>query len=281
MGSYLHNVAARVLGQSLSVQPRVPSLFEPPAASMANRLTPFMNFKPAPAWHEESESAAHESWRFHPQLERVADTTGPISTHNNQPELQTQDQSRAQIRPSFEQRQTERDTRKAIRPQSTESDRSLLAEIATQPKPRNVLANFLSDETRSAVPPERTARIESMARSLPLAPQIGERELSLTNSSEPRPAKSEPRFEADSRTARLSVSPAPHGVPQRPPATPTPPAERNVDQANEVGPNISVVIGRVSVQAVMQQAAAVRPPLSPPAPLLSLDQYLKQRGGES
>jgi hypothetical protein len=54
-----------------------------------------------------------------------------------------------------------------------------------------------------------------------------------------------------------------------------------VDQANEVGPNISVVIGRVSVQAVMQQAAAVRPPLSPPAPLLSLDQYLKQRGGES
>jgi hypothetical protein len=43
--------------------------------------------------------------------------------------------------------------------------------------------------------------------------------------------------------------------------------------------NVSVVIGRVNVQAVLPQSPA-RPAHSAPAPLLSLEQYMKQRGGQ-
>lgn len=52
-------------------------------------------------------------------------------------------------------------------------------------------------------------------------------------------------------------------------------------KGEETTPNISVVIGRVSVQAVMPQPAPARLVLPPPAPLLSLEQYMKQRGGQS
>jgi hypothetical protein len=58
------------------------------------------------------------------------------------------------------------------------------------------------------------------------------------------------------------------------PATETKASE---DAAREF--NVSVVIGRVNVQAVFPQSPPARPARTAPAPLLSLEQYMKQRGG--
>ena len=48
MGSYLNHVAAKALGQSVALQPRVPSLFEPPPALRSARLGPFPLLKVEP-----------------------------------------------------------------------------------------------------------------------------------------------------------------------------------------------------------------------------------------
>ena len=49
---------------------------------------------------------------------------------------------------------------------------------------------------------------------------------------------------------------------------------------SEPVPTINVTIGRIEVRAVHQPAPARPPVAEPRAPLLSLDDYLKQREGE-
>jgi hypothetical protein len=48
----------------------------------------------------------------------------------------------------------------------------------------------------------------------------------------------------------------------------------------EPGPTIKITIGRVDVKAIMPPAAAPRPARTRPKPTLSLEDYLRQRGGD-
>jgi hypothetical protein len=97
--------------------------------------------------------------------------------------------------------------------------------------------------------------------------------------SDPEPITST-RSEARSVTAMDRAEVAAHSL--RP--APRAPIFQRVearDEERDGGFSVSVVIGRVNIQAALPQSAPVRLVHSSPAPLLSLEQYLKQRGGHS
>jgi hypothetical protein len=275
MASYLHNVAARVLAQSVSVQPRLPSLFEPPATSLSARLVPFTNLRPVPDGQEGHEPAVLAS-TVGPQPEGRMSATLPTA-HDNSRRKQGKDQDPPQALHPAEERKTGRDKPAPLVPHGRESDDSILAENPPpRPRPRIAPATFISDEIRSVVPPTNDASARAPADGFPSA--VLTRPESRPHADPIAQRASEPSaLEFDARPPRASQPPAPLPLTQQPAAVTVP----SVSHAVEPGPNVSVVIGRVSVQAVMPQPFAVRPPSPPPAPLLSLEQYLKQRGGAS
>src|SRR5437016_1132808 len=72
MGDYLKLVADRSQGKAGAIQPRVPSLFEPPAASMAARFTPFQSLSnrvvQEHADTEYSEPTRASTWEAQPHI---------------------------------------------------------------------------------------------------------------------------------------------------------------------------------------------------------------------
>lgn len=275
MASYLHNVAARVLQQSVSIQPRLPSLFEPPAASLSARLAPFTNLRPGADVQQGHDGTVPAPSTIGPQPEDRVSATLP-TPHDDSHRQPAIVQDPPPLRRAAETRTVWDKT--APRIPHSESEDSVPAENPPpRPRPRIAPANFISDEISRVVPLAKEARAK--------APVDGSLSDVSTRESRPHadaiaPRTSEPSaLEFDDRPPKASQQPAFLPLKQ-PPATATPAVTApSVSHAVEAGPNITVVIGRVSVQAVMPQSSAVRPPSPPPAPLLSLEKYLKQRGG--
>ena len=99
--------------------------------------------------------------------------------------------------------------------------------------------------------------------------------------SEERPDGSEPKsMPSNGRNDHVARQPqASHFAEQPSALIPLRPEAQTRNGEIPPDSNVSVVIGRVVVQAVLPPAPPLRAPTPPPAPMLSLEQYLKQRGG--
>jgi hypothetical protein len=287
MGSYLHDIAARALGQSSTLQPRVPSLFEPPPALRSARLTPF------PFLKADSESCMDSGDSTTPQQDwrsrSLSRRETPVASSDNQPGKSDSD------KPGGDHADASRITGRNRR-QAASTEPAALCADETEPvpsapdsraKPRIVPAVVTSTgQVRSDAnePPKGRDAGIVVARLRKNSPAMEPRS-KATYRKEPDVTDSEPRasmrpgvrnVEAPERAevAALSLRPAPR--------TPTfPRAEaRNVEDTDGVF-SVSVVIARVNVQAVLPQPTPVRLAHPSPAPLLSLEQYLRQRGGHS
>jgi hypothetical protein len=286
MASYLNHVAAKALGQSTAVQPRVPTLFESPPALRSARLTAF------PLLKADSESrldsgdsvTTQPDWRFRNLIRREA----PVASGGDEPsgsERQTLHKDQPPVS-----RITGHKRREAVSIEpavlSVEETEHVPRAPDSRAKPRIIPAVA-----------RRTEQVQSDASDLVKSADSG-----ITAQRRKDSPATEPRSESTSRSERdvrdfeprVSTRPEVQSVtaPERAevvaqslrpaPQTPTfPRAEARDSQDTDRGFNVSVVIGRVNVQAVLPQPGPVRLAHSAPAPLLSLEQYLKQRGGHS
>ena len=251
MSDYLTNLVTRTLSPEAVVRPRLPSLLEPPPEG--------------PTTTEEA------------RLEELS----PSSANRSEPTL----------------------TRRVRPPAPEGRTTSLLAPPARQLQPTPVPVPPVprpSPPTENVTPPRpaQPAVIRPQLRETP-----GESLLPAPprNVSEPRPPAA---LEASSlRLGNVpdearEEQPPPAAADRGPPAVPTvqpalrtpfagqpslrppaAPADRVRDQPGEAAPVIRVTIGRIDVRAVLPPAPPAPRPAAPTGPVLSLEEYLKQRDG--
>lgn len=270
MGDYLRTVAAKALGEAI-VRPRVPSLFEPPAGSLSARLM--------------SVPLKRAEEIIRPEIEPFQPPA--VITQKREPEKQQEGRGSADAGP-------------VPRPQAIRSIRDLPAASTAQSMPR-----MNPHESRQVTP---AAEIADRRVPLPDPPALRRPPQGHDARVDSGPARPQKATEQPPPTMRRIFQPRPEKpdtpvhrreapatvAPDRAPdpirhAVPTPALTANhaaavrtkeaqLDRAPDAGPSIEVVIGRVTVNAVMTPAAPARVAAAPPPPLLSLDQYLKQRG---
>jgi hypothetical protein len=287
MGSYLNHVAAKALGQSVALQPRVPSLFEPAPALRSARLGPFPLLKVEPETRRDSaDSGPPHDWS---PRGRLSNRETPVAAGEDQQggsERQTRDtdQTTSARIMGHKPRQTAPTEAAAFSVSKTDPAAPAPESVAHM-KPRIVPAAVPGTEpvrsdateppkpSETGIAPQRPKRSPTEPRSestLRKGQQDGDSETPVSVRND---ARSVP---APARTKVLTHS-------QQPTAK-TPPFQRTdaTDaQEKDAGFSVSVVIGRVNVQAVLPPPAPVRLVRPAPAPLLSLEQYLNRRGGHS
>jgi hypothetical protein len=257
MSDYLQNLLARSLNPSGGVQPRLASLYEPRAAAFA------------PALPESLDVADEET-----------DQRPPDANEATRPERRPADPSTTLAR--AERREA------ATAPQPSPFDASRHSDPARPAEPRaerrtNDDAPHVSRRSsEESAPPspapsgvdvrnhashvEQSGRAFETARDVP-APSASERE--------PRTKAAEPRVQPApaSRVVEPRVQPAPPPAPARPP-------QLSEESAHgEAAPTIRVTIGRVDVRAVAGVPQEKRRAPEQPRPALTLEEYLRRRGG--
>ncbi|HME35227.1 MAG TPA: hypothetical protein VKF84_08310 [Candidatus Sulfotelmatobacter sp.] len=278
MGNYLSHVAARALGQSPALQPRVPSLFEPPPALRSARLGPFPSLKTDPNTRVDAgDSLTAPS----PQTRTRRRETRAVSTDDHSSGERGSDGDPAP-RITGHKLRTPNAAEQAAAPADGNRYVQPAQEISVHPRPQIVPAAAnaapapagareasLESDTRVTKPRgTAVAGIGSrLEKSFPRDPQIGVSEKRLPERPEERSAAAPERKEIPAHSQR----PAPQSLA-------FPPAGTKDADNRDGGFSVSVVIERVNVQAVMPQPAPVRAARSSPAPMLSLEQYMKQRG---
>lgn len=287
MASYLNHVAAKALGQSVALQPRVPSLFEPPSTLRSARLTPLPFLRADSDTRLDSGDSStpnHDWW----SRGRVSRRVTPVASGDGQQsgdDQQTQDTDKAAVSriTGHKRRQPA-----SMEPASLSGDETERVPPAPDSRatPRIVpgFAPRAQQERSGAIesPKWTDTGIAAQPRKAPPATEL---------QSEPTP-----RREPDVRDAEQRVSTRPEvrsvATPERAEVAaqylrPNPKvpsfarAEARNAEEKDGGFSVSVVIGRVNVQAALPQAAPARLAHSSPAALLSLEQYLRQRGGHS
>jgi hypothetical protein len=287
MGSYLNHVAAKAMGQPIALQPRVPSLFEPPPALRSARLGPFPFLKAEPETRLDSgDSGRPHEWSPRGRLSKRETRVATGDDQESGSERQTRDADRAKGSRimGHTPRQTAPAEPEPLSVSKAESASSGVESVA-RTKPRIVPAAVPGTEpTRwDAAEPPKLAETGIAPQRPKLSPTEPRPESTLRK--EPQDGDSESpvfvRQEERSIAAPARAEVPAHSQPPTPrtPAFPRP--EANDTQEKDGGFSVSVVIGRVNVQAVLPQPAPVRLAHPAPAPLLSLEQYLKQRGGHS
>ena len=284
MASYLNHVAAKAVGQTTALQPRVPSLFEPPPALQSARLTPFPLLKvDSDTRFDTADSATPQrEWR----LRNPPRPETPVASVEDQPrgslgQIADKDPGPVSRIPGHKRRE----------PIPIEPVLSAANETADTP-------SMPDSRTKPRIVPLAATRSEHARADAIASPDSADIVMPPSTKAPPlRATRSQatPAGKPDTRDPdqRLSIRPEVHDVtpPRRAevvtqslrpvPRTPTfPRAEARDTEATERGFSVSVVIGRVNVQAVLPPAT-VRVAHCAPAPMLSLDQYLKQRGGHS
>jgi hypothetical protein len=286
MASYLNHVAAKAVGQTAALQPRVPSLFEPPPALRSARLTPFPFLKvDSDTRFDSADSSTPQlDWRSR-NLRRPETPVASIDDQHSGRQGQIADKDPGPVsRITGHKRREPVPIEPVLSAADETTDTPSTPDSRTKPRIVPLAATRTEHARADAIGPPESADIGITAPS-PKAPPL-------------RAARSEatPPGEPDARDPdqRLSTRPEVHDVtpPERAevvtqslrpvPRVPTfRRAEARDGEDTERGFSVSVVIGRVNVQAVLPQPAPVRLTHSAPAPMLSLDQYLKQRGGHS
>ena len=262
MSDYLANLAARSLNAATTVQPRLASRFETSFA--AARLTPEDGF----------------GLETGVAVERRAPPVPPAFASPNQDGCPCRDRPRRRIRsrPLRGRRWPASESRTSRRHQRTRQARGL-------PSPRSTgrpAAAASQDSERPDVPTRWDAGSRRSAAVPPLRTQVPS--LWPTN----RPPSPKHRASVPSLLAGTRCETLPRAARIRPALTPrvTPTAmtPRSAAEQREPGPaatpTIRVTIGRVEVRAIVPPAPA--PPRAAPArsgPMISLDEYLKQRNG--
>jgi hypothetical protein len=267
MGDYIGHVTSRVL-RGAAIQPRVPSLFEPPQTPGGALLTPSRGIQTEreAAVAPEAPPVVHRAEAFVREPQVAVPSMPPL-----EPRLQAV-QQRVQERPESP-RVAERKLETHVKPAPRDT-----REPATPPRksepPESVVPNRLPRQ----IVPRRADPIVAAPREDP--PAARPKQAAVRPELPPSRNREEGKLAPAIATSRLeNVSPqryAPPVLPRR--TTPTPP---DLAFTPEAGPTISVVIGRVTVQPVMPATASARPAAGPPAPRLSLDQYLERRGGRA
>ncbi len=286
MGSYLNHIAEKALGQSVLLQPRVPSLFEPPPTLRLARFSPIPSLKadvetrPDAADSVTPQDDAHirtiPSTRENP----IGSSYGP---QNDRAATGDQDAPVARITGRKRSPQFALGP-KALSEEERESD-SAPPEPSVRPKHR--ITPRQSRETERTLPDalrEATWTDAELATQRPrVAPVAGPRstpthpkETEVDKSESHGPVREEPRRVTVPDRAEFAL----HSERLSPKIPKFPPTETKAMEQPTREFNVSVVIGRVNVQAVFPQAAPARPAHTAPAPLLSLEQYMKQRGGQ-
>jgi hypothetical protein len=286
MGSYLNHVAAKALGQSVTLQPRVPSLFEPPPALRSARLAPFPPLKADSDTRLDSGDSAtpQHDWRSR-SLSRPETPVASVYDHQSS-ERQTpgKDQPTVSRITGLKRRQSV-----PIEPVALSADETERVPPApdSRAKPRIIPTGAPRTEpARSdAIEPPKWTDYRIATQQRKASPEAEPRSEAISRK-EPDVRDAEQRVsarpEVRSVTAPERAEVAAHSLRPAPKKMPTfPRAEARDAEETDGGFNVSVVIGRVNVQAVLPQPAPVRLAHSSPAPLLSLEQYLKQRGGHS
>jgi hypothetical protein len=291
MASYLNHVAAKALGQSVTLQPRVPSLFEPPPALRSARLTPFPFLKADP------ETLPDAADSMIPQRDRwsrglVSKRRTPIGSVDGRQSLdqrQTSEKDEATVSRITGLKRREPVSIEPAVSSVDETERVPSApEFDARAKPRITPAvESRTEQVRSGAieTPKGTdtgiaaAQLRRDSRATEPRSEATSRKEQDADVSDPEPHASA-RSEARSVTAMDRADVAAHSL--RPaPRTPTFQRVEARGEERDGGFSVSVVIGRVNIQAALPQSSPVRLAHSSPAPLLSLEQYLKQRGGHS
>jgi hypothetical protein len=287
MGSYLNHVAAKALEQPIALQPRVPSLFEPPPALRSARLGPLPFLKVEPETRLDSgDSGPPHDWsprgRIRNWETRVA--TGGDQESGSERQTRDADRTKGSRIMGHKARQTAPAEPAALSVSKAESTPSAVESVA-RTKPRIVPADGPGREpARSdAAEPPKLAETGIAPQRPKLSPTEPRPE--STRRKQPPDGDSEfpvfVRHEQRSVAADARAEVPTYSQPPTPKPLAFPRTEPNDAQEKDGGFSVSVVIGRVNVQAVLSQPAPARLAHPAPAPLLSLEQYLKQRGGHS
>jgi hypothetical protein len=298
---YLRHIAAKVKGNAPVLRPRVPSLFEPMGGSSTPRALEEVAEVTVPSSPEpsrgRSEAAvaggdsralrAPESIESAQQQRALAEPIAVRTQRAASASESRRDDSTSEQQPTpFEHEQ-----RVEVSPQQERTARELATPSTVQSEARNA-AGEMSPEANRRAPVETTLARESEAiraqprmRTLPVTRADEVAAEPIVKRSDTRPEQ-RPRAADGLRAAIEQIGQfvsAPRAAPPPVPvatsaAKPTAMRAENRDEPAA----IQVSIGRVIVEAVMPPAAPAPLPARPaPAPRLSLDDYLRQRGGRA
>jgi hypothetical protein len=312
MSDYLENLAAKALNLIEGVQPRVASLFEPPSMAgrpMTARLSaneeavPGEPFASGPSYEAplSTQESFSNAWPSRPPtmgLGRPAATLPPqptdmTDTSMHQPPGQWVNRQPAPPLPSpvvgtaSGQLPTQPGphparTMSTATPAASSSPGAARPRDATTAQPSHpdtpILVPVSAGQETVAGPSTSTATQESLpALAHIIGRAVDERAVWFDV---PQP-KNITHPESVSDHARRSSTPAMPVVQPRVTVYREPPVSTPSEGTAmpEPAPTIKITIGRVDVRAMMPAAPAARPAPARPSPALSLDDYLKQRGG--
>lgn len=246
MSDYLKNLAARTLDPSTVVQPRLASRFEPPPGE-PGLVTDFeveTEFEASPA---------------EPPVEARAETPhAPVTTRAESAPRVPAEHSPP---PVFERRPEVSPHEQSPAPAS---------ERAPDPAPSQTFVNRETPrQTAANVEVLKSAAREETAESVPAAVRAAARP--SPEAAEPQTTRSGPRVVEPRLLPAPKVSEAPQS---RASFTPEPAHE-------DAAPTIRVTIGRVDVRAVAAGSKETKRAPAPPRPALTLEDYLRRRGGGS
>jgi len=247
MSDYLGNLIARTVSPAVAVRPQLPSLFEPAPATREGKSEPEFeqeNFVEQPPGTQPSEKVAPM-----PLL------TPPSTSIDHQ---STREPSRI-----FSSRGDGKPTPEPEVPVQTRIFRRA-AQTLREDRPSNSIRRR-SDVIKS---PLRDA-IASASHEVSAQEETGRSQPSVASKSVVVPEPNEPKLPKRSRVQAIV-----------PTIRSLPPIPRLPATAATAPPTINVTIGRVEVRSVMPRVAVPKPtPKS--ASKLSLEDYLKQRNGET
>lgn len=284
MRSYFSHVAAKALGQPVVLQPRVPSLFEPPPALRMARLgpIPFLNVNPEPR----PDSADSLPSGDLPSRTRPSTPTSSSSSD---------EQASERRRPPANQDQAvgqrilgrKREQPVAFQTDAVDAGETVGASVAAEkpPRPKSQIVPASPPPrteqrgAKSADPPMLTGAEVTTRRQSP----SDERRSEITVRRESAPPVLDPLSSMRPETRVLATDRTESSISSSRPISKAPDfpiIDSRDSESKDSGLSVSVVIGRVNVQVALPQPAPVRLSRPTPPPMLSLEQYMKQRGGQ-
>ena len=283
MGDYLTNLTARVSGVSPAVRPRLPSLFEPPAALPPARLASLVSQLHRDREHLQSETEEVEAPTPASSLAPAAQPSHAQRIRRAEPAPPSSETPEAAISP--------KDSPPALLPKprvSAVADPPVSEARPQSPAPQPpkpavpvVLPQLLRHADRSSRPPTVQPPSQSERNESHIAAETGTQSKSpAVHETRPAEIRVHREVRVEERQSAAPTSPVlPVMVPPAPRAKSLKPTQPVffTEPAETSAPSVQVVIGRVTVQAVTPSASANPAPPRSPAPRLSLEDYLKQR----
>jgi hypothetical protein len=278
MSDYLANLTAKALNPMQGIQPRLASLFEPPSAAgrtMAAGLSangeaaPGEPFSGGPSFEgplSTQESSSH-AWQSRPP------STGPrrpVTTLPQQPTSMTDT--------FMDQLPGQGVKTPAASSSSGATSGQLPADLVPSHQDTPSLVAVSAAQATAAVPSTHTAKQESLSALEQIIGRVVDERAVLFDVPQSQDVT---HPESVSDHARRASTPAmtvvqPHVTLYREPPVSIP---SEVTARLEPAPTIRITIGRVDVRAIMPAVPAPRPAPKRSSPALSLEDYLKQRGG--